>query len=188
MALAVEVSAALVNLVVITVVLTLFGGMAGREYLLLYSLVPSMGIYLAVIRGGVTLGGPLYIAYLAYLAMAVGLLLSLGEDKNRRYYRVFLYFLAILLLAVLTDNEKLLALAMGELPLMVLLSKRGLVYEIAGFNALSAVVGVVSVLNLNLIKISNHPLSSPNTSMGVMLILFQQIVYSVAGFYVFQRD
>ncbi|NJE61903.1 hypothetical protein [Thermococcus sp. 21S7] len=189
MTLAVEVSAALVNLVVITVVLTPFRGMMGRGYLLVYSLVPSMGIYLAVLRNSVTLRGALYIVYLAYLAMAVGLLLVLGEDKNKKtqYYRVFLYFLAILIVAALAENGKLLALAMGGFPLMVLLSKRGLVHEIVGFNALSAVVGVVSVLDLNLIQTSNHSLSSPNTSIVVALILFQQVIYSMTAFYELQR-
>ena len=187
MALAVEVSSALVNLVLITVILITFRKFIGMEYLLLYSLVPSIGIYLAVLRGSGVAVGTLYLVFLLYWLMGGMILLSFKKKRDTGHYRAFMYFLIILLVALPTKNKVLLALATISLPLMALLSFKGIVHEVVGFNALSAVAGIVPVLELNLIPASNLPLSTPKPLLGVLLILLQQIVYSTAGTSIFTR-
>lgn len=187
MALAIEVSSALVNLVLITVILITFRKFIGMEYLLLYSLVPSAGIYLAVLRSSGVAVGTLYLAFLLYWLMSGMILLSFKKNGDTGYYRALMYFLIILLVALLTKNKVLLALAVISLPLMALLSSKGAMNEAIGFNALSAVAGIISVLELNLISASNLPLSTPKPSLGILLILLQQVVYSIIGLYLFEK-
>lgn len=181
MALAIEISATLVNLIVITFVLAVFRRVIAKEYLLLYSLVPSFGIYLAVITTGTTLGKTLYVAvYLLYYLIGAGILLSFGKD--REYQRAVLYFISILVMAALTGGKELLLLAFLGLPLMVLLTKKTLVHEVIGFNIFSMVVGVISILKLHVLPASNFPLSPPNPLIAVLSLLFQQGIYSTSGF------
>ena len=187
MALAIEVSSTLVNLVLITAVLITFRKFIGMEHLLLYSLVPSLGIYLAVLRGSGVAVRTLYTVFLLYWLMNGTILLSFQKNGDTGYYRALMYFLIILLAAVLTKNGGFLALAVISLPLMALLSSKGVVHEAIGFNALSAVAGIVSVLELNLIPASNLPLSTPKPSLGVLLILLQQAIYSTIGLYLFEK-
>ncbi|WP_297489452.1 hypothetical protein [Thermococcus sp.] len=187
MALAIEVSSALVNLVLITVILITFRKFIGMEYLLLYSLVPSTGIYLAVLRGSGVAVRTLYMVFPFYWLMSGTILLSFQKNGDTGYYRALMYFLVIILVAVLTKNGGFLALAVISLPLMALLSSKGIIYEAIGFNALSAVAGIISVLGLNLIPASKLPLSTPKPSLGVLLILLQQAVYSTIGWYLFEK-
>ena len=187
MALAIEVSSALVNLVLITVVLIMFRKFIGMEYLLLYSLVPSLGIYLAVPRGSGVAVRTLYTVFLFYWLMSGTILLSFQKNGDTGYYRALMYFLIILLTAVLTKNGGFLALAVINLPLMALLSSKDIIHEVIGFNALSAVAGLISVLELNPIPASNLPLSTPKPSLDVLLILLQQVIYSTIGLYLFEK-
>lgn len=187
MALAIEVSSALVNLVLITVVLIMFRKFIGMEYLLLYSLVPSTGIYLAVLRGSGVAVRTLYMVFPFYWLMSGTILLSFQKNGDTGYYRALMYFPIILLATVLTKNGGFLALAVISLPLMALLSFKGIIHEAIGFNALSAIAGIISVLELNLIPASNLPLSTPKPSLGVLLILLQQAIYSTIGLYLFEK-
>ena len=187
MALAIEVSSALVNLVLVTVILTMFRKFIGMEYLLLYSLVPSMGVYLAVLRSSGVAVRTLYTVFLLYWLVSGTILLSFRKTGDTGYYRALMYFLIILLVTVLTENEEFLALAVISLPLMALLSSKGIVHEAIGFNVLSIVAGIISVLELNLIPASNLSLSKPKPLLGVLLILLQQVIYSTVGIYLFKK-
>jgi hypothetical protein len=187
MALAIEVSSALVDLVLITVALITFKRSIGRGYLLLYSLVPSMGIYLMALRSSGAGVKTLYLIFLLYWLMAGGILWNFRKNGYAEYYRVLMYFLVILLVAIPTKNGEFLALGIIGLPPMVLLSRRPIVYEVIGFNTLSAVAGIISVLELSPTTASNLPLSNPRPSLGILLILFQQVIYSIIGFYLFEK-
>ncbi|NJF25587.1 hypothetical protein [Thermococcus sp. Bubb.Bath] len=187
MALAIEVSSALVDLVLVTAALIIFRRSIGMEYLLLYSLVPSMGIYLMALRSSGMAVRALYLVFLLYWLMAGGILWSFQENGDAEYYRVLMYFLVILLVAILTKNGEFLALGIIGLPLMVLPSRRHIVYEVVGFNALSAVAGIISVLELSPITASNPPLSTPKPPLGILLILLQQVIYSAIGLYLFEK-
>jgi len=183
MALAVEISAALVNLAVITFVFVLFRKVITEEYLLLYSILPSFGIYLAVIVTSTSIDKALYLViYMVYYLIGVGILLVPKEDNDRGYYRAVLYFLPTILVTVLTKSEELLLVTLLGLPLVVLLTtKETLIQEITGFNVLSMSIGVLSILELNLLPPSSSPLSHPRPLIGILSILFQQGIYSISG-------
>jgi hypothetical protein len=81
---------------------------------------------------------------------------------------------------VLTKSEELLLITLLGYPLVVLLTKKTLVQEVAGFNLLSMSIGVVSILKLNLLP-SSSPLSHPSPLIGILFLLFQQGIYSISG-------
>lgn len=187
MALAVEISATLVNLAVITFVFVLFRKVITEEYLLLYSILPSFGIYMAVIVTNTAIDKSLYLViYSVYYLIGAGILLAPQEDKNRRYYRAILYFLPTILVAVLTKSEEILLVTLLGLPLIVLLTKKTLIQEVAGFNGLSMSIGVLSILELNLLPSSSSPLSHPSPLIGILFLLFQQGIYSIIGFIIWK--
>jgi hypothetical protein len=187
MALAIEVSSALFNLLIITVMLMIVKKFMGVEYLLLYSLVPSMGIYLMILRSSGVTVKTLYLVFLLYWLAAGGILWSFRKNRDLEYYRVLMYFLVILPVGALTKNKEFLTLAIMSLFLMVLLFRRSAIYEVVCFNALSMVAGIISVLEINPIPASNLPLSNPRPSLGILLILLQQVIYSTIGVCLFKK-